>query len=372
MKTIYKSTLLLALGCFTLSMNAQKDTTYNRQVMLERDYNPTLKDASKINTTPAIYEPTITNKKDARFLDQSPKVSLNTNLLGVAKSGDIKTGVDFDKKRGYLGLGAGSNSNIEGVAGIRILNLDNDQLDLFANHSSTSGNVDYLEKGYWFKEAKAKYSDTKVSLKYAHTFDPSILSFHTSYFNTSYNYYGNSFSLPGVDPDPYPFDMNARQSANVFAIGTKLRSSDNNRGLLKYMLSLDYKNFKNKYGPEIGDKGIKGGQFDLGVDLNTEFDSDKILGIKGGLMNQSISDVKFVSLPDGFHSFTNITVSPYFNFIGESWDASLGLNVNGAFDVKTKFHFTPNLSAGVNVTENSRFYASIGGGINNNTVLDIL
>lgn len=372
MKTIYKSALLIVLGCIALGVNAQKDTTLNRHVMIERDYNPTLKDASKINITPSIYEPVVI-KRDVKYVDKSPQIGLNNNLLGSAEAGEVKTNVDFDKRRGYLGLAAGSNSNIDAFAGYRILNADSDKLDLFANHSSTSGNVDYLDKGYWFDKAKAKYSDTKVNLKYAHTFDPSILSIDASFFNTSYNYYGNSFidkndpSAPAV----YPFDMDARQNVDVISFGAGIKSREDFGGLLRYKVSAGYKNFKNKYGPLVSDKGIKGGQLDLIADFNTDFGADKVIGVKGSLMNQSVSNAKFAS-DDAFHSYTNFTATPYINFIGGNWDASLGLNVNALFDVKTKFAVSPNLNASVRFEEVNVLYAKIGGGVNNNTILDIL
>lgn len=373
MKTIYKSTLLIALGCVALCASAQKDTTLNRQVMLERDYNPTLKDASKINITPSVYEPVVI-KRDAKYADKSPQISLNSNSLGAAEAGEVKTDVDFDKRRGYLGLAAGTNSNIDAFAGYRILNGEKDKLDLFGNHSSTSGNVDYLDKGYWFTEAKAKYADSKVNLKYAHTFEPSILSFDASYFNTSYNYYGNSFIGKDANPDAlYPFDMNSRQNVDVLSFGAAIQSNETNTGLLRYLVSVGYKNFKNKYGPMVADKGIKGGQFDLTADFNTDFGADKVIGVKGSVMSQSVSDVKFASvLPDAFHSYTNITGTPYINFIGGSWDASIGANIHALFDVKTKFAISPNLNASVRFEDVNVLYAKIGGGVNNNTVLDIL
>lgn len=374
MKTIYKSTLLIVLGCITLGVSAQKDTLLSRQVMLERDYNPTLKDASKINITPSVYEPVVI-KREANYVDKSPQVSLNNNLLGTVEAGEVKTDVNFDKRRGYLGVAAGTNSNIDAFAGFRILNGDKDKLDLFANHASTSGNVDYLDKGYWFDKAKAKYSDSKVNLKYAHTFDPSILSVDASYFNTSYNYYGNSFLPKSDDPDVlYPFNMNARQNVDVISFGAGIQSREDNPGLLRYAVTAGYKNFKNKYGPLVSDKGIKGGQFDLTADFSTDFGADKVLGVKGSLMSQSISDVKFAgSVPeDAFHSYLNFTGTPYINFIGASWDVSLGLNVNALFDVKTKFAVSPNINASVRFDDLNILYGKIGGGVNNNTVLDIL
>lgn len=149
MKTLYKSIFVIGLGIISLTATAQttrKDSTLTRQVLLERDYNPTLQEASKVNTMPSIYTPTVT-ARDLDYVSSAPQLRLSNNQLGSAESGDIKTSVDFDKKRGYLNLGAGSHKNIQGAAGYRILNSATDRLDIFATHSSTNGEVDYIDGG---------------------------------------------------------------------------------------------------------------------------------------------------------------------------------------------------------------------------------
>ena len=323
MKTLYKSVFVIALGIISLTATAQKDSTLIRQVLLERDYNPTLQDASKVNTQPSIYSPVI-KAKELKFVSTVPQITLTNNKLGSAAPSDINTGVDYSKKRGYLILGAGNNSNLEGAFGYRLVNGDRDRLDISATHSSTSANVDYINADpYTMDEAKAKYSASKVNLKYQHMFDPSVLWFDASFYNTSYNYYGNPF-IPSISSVAYPIDMDSRQNVDVFSIGAGLKSSDKNQGILKYKGGVRYQNFKSKYGIFTSEKGTKGGQLDLDADFYTEFGSDKSLGIKGFIMNQSFNSNSEAFDKDAFHNFTNVTATPYIKFQGSNWDADLG------------------------------------------------
>ncbi len=369
MKILYKSIFIIGLTVVSLTATAQKDSTLIRQVLLERDYTPTLQEASKINTLPAIYTPAV-KAKDLKFISNTPRITLNNNQLGAALPGEIKTDVDFNKKRGYLLLGAGTHANYDAGFGYRLVNQDRDRLDVFATHSSTNGTVDYIQKDYSLENIKAKYAATKADLKYQHIFDQSILSLGASFYNTSYNYYGNPF-IPNVSSVFYPFDLDSRQNVDVFNIRARIKSSDTNEGVLKYDGSIGYQNFKTKYSTQVPSKGPKGGQLDMNVNFYSELGADKIVGVKGSFMNQSFSG-NAGYLADAYHSFTTVTGTPYIKFEGSNWDVDLGVNVSAMFDIKTKFMFSPNLKAAIHVFERNTFYAEVTGGVNNNTFLDIL
>lgn len=151
MKTIYKTIFVIGLGITSLTVSAQKDTTLTRQVLLEREYNPTLQDASKINTTPNIYTPAV-KQGNINFVSTTPQIKLQNNQLGASAPGDIKTNVDFSKKRGYLILGGGTDGNLDGAAGYRILDSEKDRLDLFGNYDATSRrSIIWIKKTIWTK-----------------------------------------------------------------------------------------------------------------------------------------------------------------------------------------------------------------------------
>lgn len=381
MKIIYNTILIAAAGFISLSANAQQkannDSTLNRQILLERDYNPTLQDAAKINTLPAIYDPIIP-QRNVLYIDRAPQMVLKTGLLGTVEPGEVSTEIVPDKKIGYLNLSGGMYKNLNGAFGINVVNTDTDLFDINANHISTNGNVDYIKNDkYQFDKAKAKYMNNNIGLKYKHTFEPSVFWFNGSFTNTSYNYYGNPFLPKETVTSPGFLDMSTKQNVNSFGGSIGLKSSDTNESLLKYYLSAGYDYFKSKYGPKTDYDGAKGGIFRAKVDLYTAFGSDRIIGIKGKILNQSISDPKFqlsggTNPKDYFHSLTNIEATPYINFEGSAYNLHVGLNVGYVFDYKNSFAISPDVKLDFHFADRNTFYIHATGGVNENTFLDIL
>lgn len=364
--------VILTLASFPFIGFAQQDTTLNRQVLLEREYNPTLRDASKINTMPSIYTP---SRPDINvpYQETSPFVKIDRLLLGKVGSGDIRTGIDFDAKKGYFSLGAGTNSNLESVFGYDLVESPTDTLSLITTYGSTSGNVDYEDKGYLTTKAKAKCAEGKININYRHLFEPSILSFGAYYRNMSYNYYGNPFWNKDEEIESDLFNVNKRQGVNIFNFNAALESSGKNKGIIRYRGAAGYSFFKNKYGPLVEDDGIKGGQLDLSADIFTQFDSENIVGVKGKIMNQSIRDTKFKfqTFAGSYHSITNLEATPYFKAEGNDWGADIGLNAGCVFDRKNRLFFSPEIHAYLTFAETSKLYLNATGGINENTFLQL-
>lgn len=370
MNTIYKSILVLGIGLVSINAMAQKDSTLTRQVMLERDYNPTLNEATKISTEPNIFTPKAKPGSTTKFIDQAPNLTIGATKLGQVASGDIRTDVPFSKERFYLNFGAGSYGNLDGAIGVRAVDTKNDKLDLSGTYLSTDGDIDYAKPVGTLKKAKAKYSNLNIGAKYQHSFEPSILTIGGSYQNMGYNYYGSPM-FPDFNLDL--FDFKSKQKVDVISFGAGLKSSDQNDGELKYDGSLSYTNFTSKYGflPSV-DKGPRGGIIDAKMDLYTAL-GDGNLGMVVSALNQSFTSKDNYALdPDYFHGYTNLGISPYYKLDDTAWDLTLGLNVNYVNDNKNKFVIAPNILAQIHINEVNTLYASITGGVNNNTFTDIL
>lgn len=375
MKTIYKSILLFSFTAVSLSVGAQtaqQDTVLNKQVILQREYSPAINEASRINATPSIFEPSIP-QKNLSFEQNAPRLAINNNRLGDSKAGNIMTDVEYSKKRGYFQLGAGNYMNIDGALGYRIVNSERDRLNFYGTYNSTSGDIKYAEdkidgEKLRYDEAKAKFNDLKLNLNYQHAFDPSILSIDASYRNLGYNYYGNPF-ITNSQFDKLENNLpnlGKKQSVSVIGFGAGIKSREDNQSGINYDGKVSYSYFKNKYGMLIDNDGMKGGQLNMQLDMNTEFDSDKWLGIDLYVMNQSVSN----ALDD--NNLTNIHLTPYIKFEGSTWKAKLGVKAGMAFDKKNSFIVAPDLYASLKLGEFNSLYASITGGVNENTFLQIL
>lgn len=373
MKIIYRSVLAVVCvsGCFSLSIQAQtatKDTTLNRQVSVEREYTPVIQDAFKINTMPAIEESAKPNT-NVPYVTDIPQVELSAYPIKDMGSGDAATGIDFSKKRGYFIFGVGHNINLDGRLGYRVVDADNDRLDIFASHNSANSDVDYLDQGYLFKSIKAKYSDSYLKAKYQHSFEPSVLYLNASYLNSMYNYYGNSFFNSSLSI-PYPYS-DKQQNVNVFGgeAGIKSKELDD----ISYFADFKFHHFTNKYGPYEESKGTNGNMIEGSAGVGTTFDSDKKVDIGFGFFNQSYGKILFSDFaPEAFHDLSVLKADAHFGFEGGSWNVLLGAKLNYAIDVKNKFVIAPDIRASIRFADRNSVYAIVTGGINENNFLQTL
>lgn len=372
MNRIYIVSLASIIGlAFSSKISAQtaaKDTTLNRQVYLEREYTPTINDATKVNTLPALHEPA---KKhyDIKFENAIPSVQIDSYPIGNTGSGDINTTIDYSKHRGYFVFGAGMYTNLEGALGYRIVDEKNDQLDIFATHSFTDARIKYLDPDSRLDKVKAKDMENMIKLRYSHTFEPLVWYLGGSFLNDQYNYYGNPYVFGSGTTFPEE-NLEKKQSASIFEIETGIKSKEETDKPI-YSGSIKYNRFTSKYGPDMTYDGAKANLLDAKVNLAFPF-NDFRLGVKGGIFHQSVSDIDFAAEgEEPFHSLTVFNANPYFNIEGDNYRISLGANFAQALDFNDKTVVAPTANIFWNFEESSVFYATLDGGINNNSLVDI-
>lgn len=376
MNTLYKTLFISTLGLSVASINisaqtAAKDTTLNRQVSLEREYTPTIQDASKVNTLPALHEP---QKKqyDIKFENSIPNTNIASYPIGNPGSGDIRTKIDYSKHRGYFLFGAGMYSNLDGAAGYRIVDSKNDRLDIFATHNSNDGKIKYLNPNSLLDEAKAKNMENLIKAKYSHDFESLTWYLNGSFFNNTFNYYGNPFVFSTADQAPSLYEgfMKNNQNINVIEAETGITSKERS-DVLYYSANIKYNNFSTKYGPNTNYDGISGSIFDALVNITAPVQTDHKAGVEGGIFFQTFSNVDFLPLleKDPFHNLTIFKAKPYYSIDGGNFQLSLGANINWASDIENKFVVAPSIKTSWNFDEKSLLYFNVDGGINDNNVV---
>ncbi len=375
MNNIYKLSLLgiIGLSVFPANISAQttaKDTLLNRQVYLEREYTPTIQDAAKVNTLPALHQP---QKKqyDIRFEQAIPSVNFTSYPVGDTGSGDIQTQVNYSKHRGYLVLGAGLYTNLEGALGYRIVDAGKDRLDIFATHTSTNGKIKYLEKNGSIDKVKAKDMENSVKLRYSHVFDPLTWHLSGSFLNDGYNYYGNPYAVSQSSSSIENTNLEKKQSVSIFEVETGIKSKETDK--YTYSGNIRYNRFSLKYGPDISYDGVSANIINANADVMFPIVNDFKLGVKGGVLYQGSDDVDFqVSEGDDpYHNLTLFNANPYFNISGDDFLISLGANFSHAMDIKDKTVIAPTVKLSWNFEEKSMLYLTVDGGVNSNSLLDI-
>jgi hypothetical protein len=343
---------------------ADNDTTLNRQIYLERNFDPTLQDAAKINALPVVRQPEV-KPASLQYEVQQPSLIFDSFPLGDTGSGSIRTDLNFNRHKGYLSFGGGNYANIHADAGYRVAGAKNDVFDILARHNSTNGKIDYLEPLANYTSEKAKYSNTLLLLRYQHIFSASTLKLNGGYEHTGFNYYGKPLDTST------PTNPACDQSVGVLSLGADLQSAAND--VFRYEFALGFDHFSTDYNAvSSGNGGVSGNILNGKLHLAAPFQGNKLIGVRFGLLAQNFGNRETTLNGADFHSLTKINASAYWNIDGGNYNLTLGASINYALAQKNKFLFAPDLHLAWQFVEKAAFYADIVGQIDENTYLQVL
>lgn len=367
MKTNYQKVLCVAvlLGSAVTVSAQEKKEDLNREMTLEREYDPTVQDANKVNTLPEVKEPEVTK----RAIDYSP-FTMPTDpekQITVLPSGNIMTQLDYNKRRGYLHLGAGMHLNIDGDFGYHILSTEKDKLNVFFSHRSTNGNVDYLQQE---AEVKAKLNDNLGGLNYAHAFEKAILKLGAQYNYSAFNYYG--YPTPYLSSS-YPMseyleraDRETNQVNQAIKANMGIEAKEN--ADVFYLIDLDYVNFSHKYAAQPELDGITEHTLDAKFDLNARFNGEQRVGVSGQIEYFAYSIPEMTG--SVFNNHAEIIVSPYYKVKGDNWNVKLGANIMFVTGEDDSFTASPNVEADIEVADRTSLYLTAKGRLYSNSAYE--
>lgn len=351
-------TTLLA-SFYVLLAQQPQDTLLTRQLELQREFNPTLQDANKINTLPSLKEPQIT-KANTAYATWGTRATpaLEISLPPIS---EVMTKIPFSTQRGYIALNGGNYANIDGSLGYRLVDSDNDKLSLMFLHNSSNGNVDYNQEANP-QSHKMRFMDNFAKLNYNHLFESTVLDLNTSFLHSQFNYYGNNFGQTRWHDDK-------NQVVSVFNINAALQNSTKEE--INYLGSVDFNMFDTKHGINLTDNSVKGNQIQAALDLNKSFfGGDSHIGAKGSFTGVFYDDFTLTNGED-VSSFTMLDLNPYLTFEGLTWKANIGANVDFVFGDDNKSYVSPNIAFSILVADNSSLYVNAIGGVSKNTYLDV-
>ena len=132
--------MALSAGLFAQT----QDSLLRRQLELERDFNPTLLDADKINSLPALREPVV-QKANTNYSTWAGRITPPLEIA-LPRPAGIMTDIPFNLKKGYLSFHAGNYANIDGAFGYRLVDQPKHNLAFTFLHNSTNGDINYLQE----------------------------------------------------------------------------------------------------------------------------------------------------------------------------------------------------------------------------------
>ncbi len=175
------SLLLLAVLPLTATYaQSEKDSTLNRMVVVENEYNPHLSGASKINVLPKVDEPSVA-KKDVTYATDLRPVSAWTydNMSPINREWTADPA-----KRGYLRAGYGTLNNVDIKSGYIADFGNKDRLNMNLSLDGWDGTLD----NRYVKDWKSRFYRTDIGLDYSHDFSKVLLDVGGSFASQVFNY----------------------------------------------------------------------------------------------------------------------------------------------------------------------------------------
>lgn len=328
MKTINKKLSLvicqLSIAMLPLSaLHAQQDSTLNRTVVVENEYNPDIMDASKINVLPKVEEPAVV-KQGIEYATALRPVSSWTyeNMSPITREWAMP-----DAKRGYLCVGYGNYSNVDVKAGYVWDMTKQDRLQVKLSFDGWNGTLKDREEEDW----KSRFYATDVRLGYAHQFRKVTLDLGGGIGSQVFNYL--SVSVPeSIDRQHHAlgdFHIGLSSSDQSSPIGFSLQTGMQYFGI-KHPLDYENDGKENKI-HTVGNiwKNLDGGQrFGIGFSMdNLSYSSDTLMS-----------------------NYTSLGFNPYYVLENDDWRLRFGAHIDWqsgddsgvdvASDVKVEYLFS--------------------------------
>lgn len=362
MKSLYIASIII-LSASSLAAQTKKDsTTLNREMLLEREYNPTIRDASRLNFLPEVKEPAA-KRSAVEFSNFAVPFAVKPSITTLPAANLYPNLITFPKK-GYLVMGIGPFPNVETDLGYRFLDTETDRLGVYVFNRYASGNVKYLQND---EKQKMKINDTGIGLHYEHNFNNLTFYSGLKYSFSGFNYYGY---LPTALSQTV--DKNTNQKDNLVDFNLGVNSQD--YGLFNYTVNLNYTHFSREYAPYKEIKGPRENRIKFDWDLNMALGSESRIGL-GGAVKMSSYDLDKVSggfvYFSGYKDVTDFSLRPYITFDGDNWNAHLGFQLYHSSYIDPKLGFAPDISFEYKPGDNTSVYMLATGGLNDNTMYRI-
>ena len=209
--------IILAVIC-GMALHAQ-DSTFNRIVTVERDYQPDIEQATKIKLRPAVLTKEV-EPNPVIYSTYSTPLSVEYNLhpLQAAK-------VSFVPQPILNGVieGAVGHRNTHLLFGYRINHKKKMSLDLYANHDA-----------YWGKDA---LSNSKLGMQVKRHFSGSDLYFGVEGANEYFSFYGRNFDGKIITTNTPILDQ------SLWDVNAKIGLRSTNDNAVQYRIQTGYNAF---------------------------------------------------------------------------------------------------------------------------------
>ena len=355
----YKFFFTCALAATSLTMaTAQNDSAIiKKDITIEKEYTPSIKDAGKINDLPSIKEPVL-KPTDVKYSDYSVALDpeYKVRQLDAAR---LKIPENNQDKNGFLRLGFGNYIGTLGDLVLPIIQKPKYGLGLNVNH-----------KGVFDGHDGNMHHKSDASVNFNRFFKEGKLFADAGYSYRGFNYYGEN----KLSKDSIYTTKNGQIKGKDFF--------DGNMGIHTWNVAVGYKSYPDNdlvnslsasiaYDGFMPDEGLTQHRITTQALYKRSVNSDN-WGVGFNMQNYVFGDNNLNKLYGKEDGFTYLNFNPYYQFMRERWDLKLGVNLNISTSGRA-FAPTADVIGNLTIVKNTLFfYAGLQGDYNTNSMSDIV
>ncbi|MGN0214752.1 MAG: hypothetical protein ACI4AH_08115 [Muribaculaceae bacterium] len=337
---------IIAACAMTLGASAQ---TLNKEITVDKDYVPVERKAVKQNVLPAVQKNAVDMNATLNYSDWALPAAVPAKIPTMQPYGYL-TNKNFDTKRGYATLGAGTQLNLLGNAGYRVLDDANNTLAIWVEHNSTwagkNSSLIYTEPLDVFKQ---KFNDNTIGLDFTSRFDEGTMRINARANFDTFNYYGAVKRYEsGMAEYNYIPDVFGNQSFSEVGVtgGWYSREANHNfnyqieaglgHGGFKKSQFVDYEGVKEtNFFVKLGGKYAMNDHADAGAEVRFDY----------ATFNDApyfdLNTYKIAQEEDNSQGIARI--SPFVRFHRDNVMLRLGVNADISINAGTTFRIAPNV-----------------------------
>lgn len=334
MKKIYPILGGMALAVLPLGAQAQSaanDSTLNRTVVVEQEYNPDIRDAAKINVLPKVEAPAASGKTVEYDATLSPAKDIPTSVMPayMGKEKAART------KPGYVRLGYGNYGNLDVRANYLFALSARDRLNLTVRMDGMDGKLDVPgEQEKW----RSYFYRTHAGVDYAHAFSKVTLNVAGHFGLSNFNY--------------RPGQADSKQKLLSGDVHLGVKSTD--EGLpVQFRAETNLMWYERQH--EIGMDNARETLVHTEAEATGSLSDGQAVGIALAMDNVFYGN-------EAFEDYTALGLNPYYRLKNESWSLRMGAHVDLALGYGKAFRVSPDVEADYTFAESYQIYAQAKGG----------
>jgi hypothetical protein len=343
----------------------ERQQDLSREMTLEREYDPIVQDAAKINTLPVVRDVTIA-KRPIVYSDYAVPM-LPDKEMNILPAGTLMTDIEHGKRNGYLHFAGGMLMNFNGDFGYHLLNTDRDKLNIWFSHRSTNGNVRFAADSV--SKRRARLNDNIGGLDFKHRFDAMTLSLGGNFGYSTFNYYG--YPAPPAAGNSDSTTNQGNRYTNIYA-----GVASNGTSSVGYHIDVDYRHFNQKYALSKEQDGMTENSAGLNLGISSPVNGGRRFGVdlKVNMLTYTApapAGSYRTVIDSAFDNRYEVTLSPYCRMESDRLKLLFGLNLMLVSRDETEMLISPNIALDVPIAGWSLFYLNLGGGIESNTMYEL-